>query len=94
MNTFDQLRSIAKSSRDKEVKRARDQYAQTLQDIAGLQLRLAPPPPVERPRTNRTKPLIDVIVDCLPRDRTFCIDDLLGWVNEADPDRKPVWSTN
>ena len=93
MKAFDELRAKAKTRRDLAVKQARDEYTQTVQDIAGLEMRLAPPPPVERPRTNRTKPLIDVIVDCLPRDREFDVDALFGWVNEADPDRKPSKAT-
>jgi hypothetical protein len=93
MKAFDELRAKAKTRRDLAVKQARDEYTQTVQDIAGLEMRLAPLPPVERPRTNRTKPLIDVIVDCLPRDREFDVDSLFGWINEADPDRKPSKAT-
>jgi hypothetical protein len=93
MKAFDELRAKAKQTRNETITVAREQYTQTVQDIAALELRLAPPPPVERPRTNRMKPLIDLIVDCLPRDRSFDIDALYGWVNEADPERQPSKAT-
>jgi hypothetical protein len=60
-----------------------------MEDIAALEQRLFPPPKVERPPTSRTKPLIDLIVDCLPRDREFDVTMLYGWLREADPERKP-----
>ena len=92
MNPFDTLRSIAKRTRDAAIEDAREQYNKTIQDIAGLQQRLLPPKPVERPANRLTKTLIDLMVDCLP-DGPFTIDDLYGRVLEADHDRKPTKAT-
>ena len=91
MNPFDQLRAIAKRTRDATITEARDQYNKTIQDIAGLQQRLLPPQKVERPK-RLTTTLIDLIADCLP-DEPFTIDDLYGRVLEADHSRKPTKAT-
>lgn len=91
-NPFDTLRSIAKRTRDAKIEAAREDYNKTIQDIAGLQQRLLPPQKVERPPNRLTKPLIDLIVDCLPEE-PFTVDDLYGRVLEADKDRKPTKAT-
>ena len=92
MNPFDELRAIAKRTRDAAIENAREDYNRTIQDIAGLQQRLLPPQPVERPPNRLTKTLIDLMVECLPNE-PFTIDDLYGRVLEADHDRQPSKAT-
>lgn len=83
MKAFDELRALARRIRDNATESARAEYERTMLDIAPLELRLAPPTKIERPRNNRTKTLIDLIVDCLPHDREFEINQCARWMAQG-----------
>lgn len=87
LQLFSDLRSLAANRRDKAIEEARKQYEQSIQNIAALEHSLAPPRRAVRPPTSRSKPLIDLITECLPTDRTFTLDDVYGIVKQADPSR-------
>lgn len=89
MKAFDELRALAKRIRDNSIESARDEYERTMQDIAALELRLAPPAKIERPATPRSLTLVNLIVSCVPRDREFDVNAMYGWIREADPKRRP-----
>lgn len=89
MKAFDELRALAKRIRDNSIESARDEYERTMQDIAALELRLAPPAKIERPATPRSLTLINLILSCIPRDREFDVNAMRGWIREADSNRNP-----
>ena len=95
MNEFRKLREVAAAKRDAAIKAAKDEHALTVQKIAELESRIGPK---RRPRGNAKKPtLADTIYSVLPDDRTFTIDDVHGFVKDAEPERersKATISTN
>lgn len=84
---FNDLRAIAAKRRDKAFELARKEYDEAIQDIAALERKLVLRSPVKRKRNRQTQSLIDVIVSVVPTDRPFGLDDVVGWVREAESER-------
>lgn len=83
---FDQLRDLAAQQRDRAFSAARKEYESALQDIAALEQCLVYRQPVKRPKERRDS-LIDLITQCVPQDKPFTLDDLVGHIRQAEPDR-------
>lgn len=88
MNAYKQLRDKAKARRDRIIDQAKGEYQRTLEIIAELETRLNAKPPRKKARSNYVK-LVDLIYSVLPSDRPFCLNDVIGFVAAADPNRRP-----
>ncbi|MDP6558243.1 MAG: hypothetical protein QGG71_26505 [Pirellulaceae bacterium] len=83
MKEFSALRTKARERRDKAIKRARDEYAETLVRIANLEQDL-----VGRDSSTHLK-ISEAIERVIPDDRTFTTVDVIAGLEALDPGR--VW---
>ena len=77
METFNELRRLAREKRDTAIKVAKDHYQDTLAEINGLQKSLIPPKPSLNGRPKSDVPLRVEIMDVAPKDSTFTVNDIL-----------------
>ena len=82
MSYFEQLRMAAIERRDMALAAARLEYQQSLAKIKQLERTFG----AKRPKSTQ-RPMSALICQCLPRDRTFTIDELLGLLELAEPGR-------
>ena len=80
MDTYKQLRDAAAEKRDKRIKAAKSEYAETIKRIADIESRLKTKPKRRGARRNRIR-LVDIIYDNLPNDRSFGFDDIKGIID-------------
>jgi len=85
MNPFSTLQKQAARKRDAVILRARNEYRDTCQRIANLRDTLGEPG--SPPKPEKLKPIIDLMQELIPRDRTFTFADMLNWLRDAEPDR-------
>ena len=87
MHAFEMLRDLALKKRDESIAKAKEEYAETLAQIAAIEQKLVVTPVVARPKTKRSHPLIDLVCDSLPKTRPFTITDVVAEMKAADPER-------
>lgn len=87
MNAIKQLKQEAAAKRDTAIQVAKTEYNETVQKIAELETRLKGE---RRPRPTRTTKIADIIWSILPSDKTFTLNDVLGALEAAEPDRRWV----
>jgi|GEM_PF-4111601 len=82
------LRDLALKKRDESIAKAKEQYTETLAQIAAIEQKLVVAPVVARPKTKRSHLLIDLVCDSLPKTRPFTITDVVAEMKAADPERQ------
>ncbi len=93
METFNELRRLAREKRDKAIKAARDHYQETLAEINGLQRTLIEPKPSLLGRPKPDVPLRVEIMDVAPKDSTFTVNDILRSLEFDEPEFTRVRTT-
>lgn len=83
MDAFNELRRIARQKRDNAIAKARDEYAETLTRIAGIEQDLRG----REPANHRS--IASCIDSVVPGDRPFSTTDILASLEALDPRR--VW---
>jgi hypothetical protein len=87
MDAINILRQQAAQKRDEAIKVARDEHRQTLRLIDELAMQLFHETQPTRRGHERKRPIIDLIVDYMPKDRPFAIRELLAKLRKVDPKR-------
>lgn len=80
MNTFNELRKLARENRDKQIESIRSDYQQSLSEINLLEKRLIEPKPSLRGQTKPAVPMRVQIMEVVPKDSTFTAQEVLGWL--------------
>ena len=89
MKDFDELRRLAREKRDAAIDDARHEYRLTLESINDLQIRLLKKPS----QKGKPKPLVPMrkkILDAVPVDRTWTVDEVLDWLNLPKTDKNQI----
>ncbi|MCI0379107.1 MAG: hypothetical protein L0215_15975 [Gemmataceae bacterium] len=86
MDAYETLRKQAAQKRDALIKAARAEFRQSLRRIRELQLQLGGTAP--KAIQTKPKPIIEMIADLAPRDRTFTLAEVVALLNQAEPNRK------
>lgn len=88
MNTFYELKQIAKRKRDNAINQARREYDSAMEKIAELEAVLNNQPIRKRKNSRAEKgTLADLLFQLLPDDKTVTVTDVCGLIRAADPDR-------
>jgi hypothetical protein len=86
MDPISTLRQQAAKKRDAAIQSARDEYRRTVQmlDTVGLRLGYA----IQTTRgTPRKRPIAELIIEHMPRDRAFALRDILAILRDPEPNR-------
>jgi len=85
MEAIDTLRREARSKRDRAIQAARSEYRRSMVQIDQLSLSLG----ADRPRKSKAKgqPIMDMIRELLPQDRTFTVSDMVAMMRQREPGR-------
>lgn len=89
MKDFNELRKRAREKRDAAIKEARDEYRITLADINALQHRLLQKPS-QKGKPKPRVPMRQKIMDVLPTDREWTVDELLAWLHLPTTDKNQL----
>ena len=92
MNDFNQMRELARAKRDEAVKTAKLEYEATLESINELQKRLTKKPTLK----GRPKPIVPLrmqVMNVVPTDRSWNVNELLGWLERPDTDKPMIRAT-
>jgi hypothetical protein len=87
MDAIKLLRQRAADKRDKAIKDARHEYQKIVQllDMMEESLGDEPAPPTRRQRLWR--PIVDLLAEVIPKDRTFTIDEAVELLKQREPGR-------
>lgn len=80
MNTFKELRKLARDKRDRAIKAVRSDYQQSLAEINSLEKLLIEPKPSLRGRPKPAVPMRVEIMEAVPKDSTFTAHEVLKWL--------------
>ena len=82
--TFDQLRNLAEKKRDLDVQFARDTFKERLAQIDQLEHDLSGvTPSAAKPARRKRGETKGLVLDAIPADTSFTIDDLMATINES-----------
>lgn len=83
---YEQLKAEAAKKRQEATQRARREYQETLRQIEALRCRMGYDPPRKKPK--RYRPIVELIADVMPRQKTFTFAEIHKLLTEAQPDRE------
>jgi hypothetical protein len=86
MDAYEQLKSQARDKRDAAISRARTEYRDTLGRIDSLRSDLGEDVLAAKPQ--RTKPIIELIVELIPRNKGFTFADVHRALCDSEPGRQ------
>jgi hypothetical protein len=86
MDAFISLRQQAADKRDAAIKVARNEFRATLRQIEQLRFTLGDAIPTPRDNGARTIPAI--VLEVMPRDKTFTVEDIMKRLAVAEPARQ------
>jgi hypothetical protein len=86
MDAFISLRQQAADKRDAAIRIARNEFRATLRQIEQLRFTLGDAVPA--PRDFGAKTIPNIVLDSIPRDRTFTVEDALECLKQAEPTRQ------
>ena len=82
--TFDQLRNLAEKKRDLDVQFARDTFKERLAQIDQLERDLSGvTPSAAKPTRRKRGETKGLVLEAIPSDTSFTIDDLMATINES-----------
>lgn len=83
MDAFEALRKQAREKRNEAISLARAEYRQSIQQIDELQRGLGCG--YRRVSRSKTQPLQDLMLELIPKDRPFTVNDMVGWMKAKHP---------
>lgn len=88
MDAIKVLRQRAAAKRDKALKDARHEFQKTCRLLDMLEAAVGPEPPPAKRRKRLWRPIIDVLAEVIPKDRTFTVDEAVELLRQAQPERE------
>lgn len=93
MNTFNELRKLAREKRDQQIESIRNEYEATLDSIKKLEKQMITPKPSLRGRPKPAVPMRVEIMEVVPKDSTFTAQEVLAWLDLDDSEFTRVRTT-
>lgn len=93
MNTFKELRKLARDKRDRGIEAIRSDYQQSLSEINLLEKRLVEPKPSLHGQPKPAVPMRVQIIEVVPKDSTFTAQEVLKWLELDDSEFTRVRTT-